>query len=258
MARRSLLLSGFVPALVAALVLCAAALAALWHDGIRQDVERLRGERFRFSLLQVKSALEAGLRLGNAVNEMGGTPALIARVRDHQPDILSVDVYDTQGAVVFSTDPGGLGLAIPAEWTSACLQARGTAPWSGRDVDGGVLCVGLVNPFGQPAGGVLLRHRGADRADEGLTLSADWAAVLGAVAAGSLLVMALAAWLLRPLERAAQSLHAHIEARGGAAPDTVLVEPALLEQALRALRQQEAALAVADAEADRLDQQEGL
>lgn len=256
MARRILLLSGFVPALLMSVALMALGSVWIWQGGVRDEVERLRSERFRFSLLHLKATLEAGLRLGNAVNDLGGTPDLIAQVRDHQPDILSVDVYGPQGEVVYSTDTGGLGASLPAEWAESCLAGAAQEPWAGQDVDGGVQCVGLLNAFGQPAGGVLLRHRWSVRATQGLTVPTEWPWML---AGGVLLMLLMAVWAARqmqPLELAARQLRQRLETGEGGPVNGDLAAPERIDAALQALQAQEQSLEQTDAEADRLDRQE--
>lgn len=254
--RRLSLLAGFLPALALLVAVVSAGSVWIWQSGIRDQVESLRGERFRFSLLHVKSALEAGLRLGNTVTDLGGTEALIGQVRDHQPDILSIDVYDAQGDVVFSTDPSGLGLKLPPAWAQACLRPDDKTPWSGQDADGGVQCVGLVNAFGQAAGGVLLRHRWSLRTAEGLALPNDWPALAAAVAALVVAAAWAAAALVQPLERLAARLRGQLEHKDPLTPAEAQAGFGPAPAALQALSEQEQWLAQTDAEADRLDRQE--
>lgn len=252
-------LTGFLPALLLVVGLVSTGSVWVWQTGIRDQVEELRSERFRFSLLHLKSALESGLRLGNTVADLATTDALIAQVRDHQPDILSIDVFDAQGDVVFSTDPGGLGLKLPTAWVPTCLRSDDKAFWRGQDADGGVQCVGLVNAFGQAAGGVLLRHRWSARASDGLALPTDWPWLTVTVLALTVLSAWLATVVVAPLDAAATRLHNHLT--GGTLPATGAEEAEALglgpaTAALQAMHTQSRWLAEADAEADQLDRQE--
>jgi hypothetical protein len=255
--RRLSMLWGFWPALVLLVAVVSAGSVWIWQSGIRDQVEDLRSERFRFSLLHVKSVLEAGLRLGNTTADLPGAEGLIQAVRDRQPDILSIDIYDAQGDVLFSTDPGGLGLKLPAAWSQACLRTDGGNPWTDQDADGGVQCVGLVNAFGQAAGGVLLRHRWSAGAAQGLTLPTDWPLLAAAVAALVLVTGVAGAALVRPLEAQARQLRSLVESDGAtqAAPD-VTNEWGPASAALQALATQDRWLSDTDAEADQLDRQE--
>ena len=256
--RRLVLMSGFLGGLVVVILVVAGGSLWVWQDAINDRVEALRSERFRFSLMDLKATLEAGLRLGNNTADLAGTDALVAQVRDRQPDILSIDVYDSQGDVLFSTDPSGRGLKLPPAWRQPCLNPD-TTGCVGLDADGGVQCVGLVNAFGQAAGGVLLRHRYAARTTAGLSLPADWPRLAAMVMA----LMVAAAWaaarVIRPLHREAQALGAQLDNLAtavplAAAPDAHTLGPAAA--ALQALQAHDRWLLETDAEADRLDAQE--
>ncbi len=256
--RRLVLMSSFLVGLLVVVLVVAGGSLWLWQDAINDRVEALRNERFRFSLMDLKATLEAGLRLGNNTADLAGTDALVAQVRDRQPDILSIDVYDAQGDVLFSTDPSGRGLKLPPTWQPPCLNPD-TTGWAGLDADGGVQCVGLVNAFGQAAGGVLLRHRHAARTTAGLALPTDWPWLAAMVMA----LMAATAWaaarVVRPLHRQAHALRTQLENLAtspptAAAPDASALGPAAA--ALAALQAHDRWLLETDAEADRLDAQE--
>lgn len=261
MRRQLALISGFLVGLVGVVLVVAAGALWMWQDGISDRVEALRSERFRFSLMDMKATLEAGLRLGNTTADLAGTRALLAQVRDRQPDILSIDVYDAQGDVLFSTDPSGRGLKLPPAWRPPCLNPEPTG-WTGIDADGGVQCVGLVNAFGQPAGGVLLRHRHAARTSAGLSLPPDWPQL----AALAMALIAVTAWAAAraagPLHRQAQALRTQLDnlahtpalAQAADSADADTLGPSVA--ALAALQAHDRWLQETDAEADRLDAQE--
>jgi hypothetical protein len=120
-----------------------------------------------------------------------------------------------------------------------------------------VQCVGLVNAFGQAAGGVLLRHRGSNRFSDDLSLAGGWPS--WTVAALVLLVLAgaLAISQVSRLDALASDLHERLET--GSTSQAPLGEtegfgPAT--SALTAMADQSQWLVAADAEADQIDQQE--
>lgn len=262
MRHRLALVTALLPWLLTVALLVALGATWIWQNGAREQVDMLRGERFRFSLNHIKSALESGLHLGNATAGLPGAEALITQVRGRQPDILSIDVFDAQGDVVFSTDPGGMGLKLPAHWAAPCLSVN-APPWSATDADGGVQCVGLVNAFGQAAGGVLMRHRMATPMAANVALPDDWP-TLAAWAGALVLVLGLvSAWAALPIERQARRLRHQLEAPEGhtAVAGHTTENPHGLSfgpepQALAALAQHAAWLSAADAQADLLDNQE--
>lgn len=260
--------SGFLVGLLVVVWVVVAGSLWLWQGAIDQRVDALRNERFRFSLMDMKATLEAGLRLGNATADLTETATLVTLVRDRQPDILSIDVYDAQGDVLFSTDPSGRGLKLPPAWQQPCLNPD-EAGWSGPDAQGGVQCVGLVNAFGQPAGGVLLRHRHAAQTTASLALPTDWPVLAAMVMA----LMAAACWaaalVTRPLHQQAHHLRTQLDklttppkaaatptGTQPTAPDAVTDALGPATAALHALQAHDRWLLQTDAEADQIDAQE--
>ncbi len=235
-------------------ILCLALLAALaaagagWLRYLEERGAQLRESRFQFSLNSVKSTLESGLQLGLALPDLPNAQAPIEDVRVQEPGILSIDVFDTQGRILFTTDRNGIGAHLPAAWRAPCLAPG--AGWRARDDDGYLRCIALQNGYEQVAGGVLLRYTLASRAGTFGALSERWpaalllTAVLAALGAG-------AGWLsLRPLERRLNGLAGDIAAQRPVA-DGWLAGP--LPAALAALQRREEQLRTAEREADRID-----
>ena len=258
--RHMSLMAGFMVALT--LVVAGVAFGSLWiwQNSIREQVEALRSERFRFSLMEVRAGLEAGLRLGNTTVDLTGTEDIIAQVRNRQPDILSIDVFDAQTDVLFSTDQGAKGRKLPPAWAVPC-QRPDAASWRGRDLDGGVQCVSLVNAFGEPAGGILLRHRLSERTVAGLSLPANWPALAAWVAALMFAATWAAVWMVDPLQKRARALREALHSGQTTLPSSVAETcetfgPAAA--AVGAMQAHEVWLQETDAEADRLDRQEAV
>lgn len=253
--RTTSLARSFAWVLVAVLAAAAIASVAAWRIALDERFDSLRESRFRFGLATVRAALESGLRLGFAPDDLPGAQALIDQTQARQPDILSIEVFDPRGRILFSTDLGGFGATVPAAWRDGCLQ-RVDAPMSADDEDGRVQCVAIVNAYEQVAGGVMLRYRpwaderaGRSRGDAQLRMLL----ALAALAA----VGAALGWLLaRPHERRLRSV---VAAVGGGAPapagtDLSIAGP--VPAGLAALERMETELDRLDAEADEIDRME--
>ncbi len=243
----------------AGVLLCATLLVGLstlmvWQAHFQQQQEGLRDGRFRFSLTQVKASLESGLRLGFATADLPGAQQLIDQMRARQTDIVSIDVFDERGEILFSTDPAGLGSSVPLEWRQPCINPLGDL-WQGQTQDSDMQCVALINSFEQASGGVLLRYRRLARLAPAVSLPQDWPYLLLGV--GALVGLALG-WGRRPIGQAeaqAKALHDAV-VNGGPVPHhtDLLWGPA--QTGLATLAQWEQVLSQTDAEADRLDAQE--
>jgi len=253
--RTASLTRAFAWALVAVLAVAAIASVAAWRVAVDERFDSLRESRFRFGLVTVRAALESGLRLGFAPDDLPGAQALIEQTQARQPDILSIEVFDPQGRILFSTDLGGFGATVPAVWRDGCLQ-RADAPLRADDEDGRVQCAALVNAYEQIAGGVLLRYRPWASERAGRSWSDAWLQLMLALVAIAALGTTLGWLLARPHERRLRTVAA---ALGGAAGARAPVDPSLVgavPAALEALERMEHELDRLEAEADTIDRME--
>lgn len=239
----------FALTLLLALGLTLAAAVISWTTAIEQRNAMLRESRFQFSLNSARSALESGLRLGLLLSDLPGAKELIDQNRMQERVILSIDVFDDKGQIVFTTDSTGVSANIPLAWLDNCLNKQ-RRNWSGQDDEGRLLCGPLVNGYEELVGGVLLRYRLNNRASIVGMLERYPLAGLG-----MLLILAacggMAGWLvLRPIEN---HLNQQASAIAGLGPpgDNDLSGP--LACALATLEQIENRIGAIDREADRLD-----
>jgi hypothetical protein len=247
--RRALTLNYyFVLAVSVGLVLTLTASLLSWTSALEERGALLRESRFEFSLSNVKSAIELGLRLGLLLPDLPGTQELIERNRMLERGILSIDIFDLSGRIVFTTDNAGVSANIPPAWLAPCLSSREN--WHSQDEESNVLCAPVINGYDRVDGGVILRYRLPDRASTFGALGNYWAPALAA-----LLMLtglgSLAGWLaLRRTERRLNRQTAALQGVGAASNDT-LVGP--LATGIAALTSLENELTAIDREADRLD-----
>jgi hypothetical protein len=244
------LVAPFVAVLIGALALLLAGFWILSQARLNSERIELRDSRFRFSLGVVRVGLEGGLRLGFTPSEIPLAPALLEQARSREKDILSVDVFDPSGRILFTTDQGGLGAKVPATWRDQCLATPPSEVWTAKDDDDRLQCAVVLDALDVKAAGVLLRYRlerydwffGASPRDIGwfVIALATFTALGG-----------LSGWLLvRPLERrilkAADAVIGEV-----VAGDDAVVGP--VGTAMRAVVDFEAAVSTVEAEADSLD-----
>jgi len=236
--------------LLLTLTLTLTAAVFAWLSALEQRGTILRESRFEFSLNNVKSSLELGLELGLPLHDLPGAQELIERNRMQEPVILSIDIFDANGHIVFTTETAGVGANLPQAWMAPCLS-RERSNWSSQDDAGNVLCGSVMNGYDQVAGGVVLRYRLPNRASAFGVLGRYWAPALSA-----LLVLAglgsLAGWLvLRHTERLLDRQTEAITGHGAALDVDTLAGP--LAAGLTTLERLEHELAATDRETDRLD-----
>lgn len=214
----------------------------------------VRDARFEFLVQTIRSRIEANVNLGLMLSGLGATQDLLERSRVQDADILSVDVFDDQGNMLFSSDRGGLGDRVPADWLAGCTAAQPAAP-ALPDAGERLVCAPLLNNYDRVAGAVALRYRVESRL-------ADAAGAQGPLARAAALTAAVAAvlvlgivLLLLPLHRGLVRLRDAVAARDSDCAQAAGVPglDAAVAGGMRRLDGMQAVLDDAEREAERID-----
>jgi hypothetical protein len=113
--------------------------------------------RYSFVTFTIKKKVEDSLNLGLALRQLRQVQEVIDREKVRDPQIVTLEVYDSRGEVLFDTDRGAIGGKV----AEALVEAiRGGGNQSFGDVDDDMLIVGLplVNNLGKVEGGITLRY----------------------------------------------------------------------------------------------------
>lgn len=184
----------FLPLLLAALIGCAVLLSS------QIDATRLtlREHRYASVAMSLASAFEVSLDLGVPLEAQRNLLDDMRFEIERDPTIVSIDVFDPSGRLVFTTDRGGVGDRVPAAWV-AQLADGGQRGWTVADGSGRVTGASIINNFNKVAGAVGLRH---DPGVGGSLMSSQViAGALAAAAALSLLtLLLLLRGIVRPLD----------------------------------------------------------
>ena len=101
----------------------------------------------------IESAIDLGLRL----SEMRTAEQVIARAKRDDPGIVSIQIFDDKGQILYSTETGMAGTNVPPYVFQAPKESDGRAWRLDRDnyfVNG----VSLLNSFDQMIGGIVLTY----------------------------------------------------------------------------------------------------
>ena len=253
--KQMLSISRYFSALLLTTLLTVAFLGWLiWQTGFSNQLQELRESRFQFSLDTVRTALESGLRLGLSPADLPGAQTLIDQARAREPGILSIDVFDPRGRILFTTDQDGVGVSVPVAWRNACLDIKAGAIWNSVEDNDNLQCAVLVNGYEQASGGVLLRYRSVPaRLDMSGAGSEPWLALLGTLAL-LLGIGSVLGWLMvRPMEQRFEAQTRALEGVGQAQDDPLIGPVANATQRMSQIRGE---LSDIEAEVDRIDQME--
>ena len=157
----------------------------------------LRHGRFDLIARDVDRVVEQNLLLGMTVDEMTALPPLLARRQLADAGIVSIDVADETGRIVYSSDTASVNREMPLSWRAAIrqqqiLQANKSANriWRVKDDAQNVAGAIVDNSFGVTKGYVAVRYTGTEGVSARTTLRETMLPVVLVVFAVSAVVQA--------------------------------------------------------------------
>ncbi len=200
-----------VAAAVLAIVVVVAAGAYLAGQRVTAEIERARVSHL---LGNLRSTTEANLSIGLALDQVSSLQARIEREKAGDPSILAIDIFNTAGRSIYSTDRGAVGEAVPDSWSKSPVTEE---IWSQSARGETVFGTRFDNDLG-PAGGISVSVSDSARAGRNERLLTDLilraaATALAGIAAAVLLAWVFAVVMTRPFRNVAAIL------RGADAPD---------------------------------------
>jgi len=113
--------------------------------------------RYSFVVFTIKKRVEDSLNLGLPLHQIRQAQEILEREKLRDPQILSIEVYDSQGEVLFDTDRGAIGSMVPAPQVDA-LHGGTAVAFGASDEDALIVGLPLSNTLGKVEGGVVLRY----------------------------------------------------------------------------------------------------
>jgi len=123
----------------------------------RSIAERILQERLVLSGQLVENNIQASLALGMSFSDIGTLPGALERERGTDSMILSIDVFDDEGKLLYSTDRLRLTRPVPARWLDAARRSGGS-DWFVRDGTDSAAANNVKNSFGLTIGHVVVRY----------------------------------------------------------------------------------------------------
>ncbi len=115
--------------------------------------------RFEFVANDLRARIETQMDLGLALVNLENINDELDSLLLNDEQILSIEIFDESGTVIFSTDPSFIGDLIAENWIFAWQVNRNkSASWSMLENDAGVVGVGLQNNLNQNVGAIALRY----------------------------------------------------------------------------------------------------
>ena len=138
--------------------------------------------RFEFVLNDLRQRIETQMDLGLALPVLQGVPEELEEYLQADEQLLSIEVFDDTGIVLFSTDPSFVGDLVAEEWMLAWRpgrDGRGQEVWSDLQRDARVVGATIHDNLGRDAGSIALRYS-RDFFDDNVTAQASRLLIIGA------------------------------------------------------------------------------
>ena len=148
--------------IVVALVVCGFAVGMsglLNYFKYRSTANRLVAERLVVTGKAVENSIQSALGLGLQFADITTLPAILDRERATDELIAGIDVFDTEGKMLYSTDRVRAARPTPALWLAAARKADGEN-WTVDHEPEAAAGITLKNNFGLTIGYLALRYSG--------------------------------------------------------------------------------------------------
>ncbi len=109
--------------------------------------------RFFVIARDLQNTAEYGLSLGLSLPELRNLQEVINGILDGHKDIVSIAIFDDHGQVIFHTDPGEKGRAVPSKWIGS-LDKEAISEFT--DDDKSAILLPLANAFNIRTGALAL------------------------------------------------------------------------------------------------------
>lgn len=188
------------------------------HYKYRKFLSDLLRDRHALVLQDLAHTIESSLSLGLAVAALPGVTATLQNTVARHPDILSIEMFDEEGTVLYSSDESLRGDLVSMEWAGA-WNVSDEAVWDRVERDAHVVGVRVRdNNLGRAVGSLALRYSRAGFDNDVRAMSLRVAGLCAAVLLGFAVVgTVLAVVFTRTLRRRLQSMRAAIEETADAA-----------------------------------------
>ena len=145
-------------ALAAILAAGVAITATLSQHMFERTLADFLASRFEFELNDIRQRVQTQMDLGIALAELQGVSEELEEYRRADEKILSIEIFDETGIVLFSTDPSFVGDLVTEEWVTSWRASRGGQVWSDLQRDARVVGVPLRDNLGRDVGSLALRY----------------------------------------------------------------------------------------------------
>ncbi len=123
----------------------------------RSTANRIVTERLVVTGRAVETSVQSALELGIQFADISTLPAILDRERTTDDLILGIDIFDSAGKMLYSTDSLRSARPVPRDWLAAANKAHGE-DWQVQDDVESAAGTSLKTPYGATLGYIALRY----------------------------------------------------------------------------------------------------
>lgn len=123
----------------------------------RATVDRIVKARLAVIGLSIENSIQASLALGLSFSDLGMLQSLIDRETATHELIHGIDIFDTDGKPLYSTDRMRAGRSVSQAWLNAARRSSG-ANWFVQEGNESAVGIAIKNNFGLTVGHLALRY----------------------------------------------------------------------------------------------------
>lgn len=123
----------------------------------RSTASRLIEQRLTFTGKTIENSIQSSLSLGLQFGDLTTLPAMLQREQATDDLIVGIDIFDTEGQPLYSTDRLRATRAVPESWVGAARRA-GKGEWVVHASEESAVGIALQNNFGLTIGYLALRY----------------------------------------------------------------------------------------------------
>lgn len=189
------------------------------HYEYRNYLAGLLRDRHALVLQDVGHNIEASLSLGLALDALPGVDADLQDSIQQHPQVLSIEMFDERGIVLYSTDESLRGDLVSEGWVAK--WNAGEPVWSGLEPDAHVVGLRVENSLGHAVGSLALRFSRTEFDENVRDMALRIAGLCAAIVVGFVLLGAvLSVFVTRPLRQRLQAMQAPIDPEIEIQPET--------------------------------------
>ncbi len=192
-------------AMAVILAIGVATTGALSIHKFERTLADLLNSRFQFVVSDIRDRIETRMDIGLALQDLEGVSGELEEYARQGPEVLSMEVFDASGTVLFSSDATLVGDLVSEDMVNTWRENYDKESWSGLQSDAGVVGVPIRNNLSQNVGSLVLRYS-RQFLDQSIEEQTRRLAVRGIMILAAMAIISLVGSILM-LRRSTRDLH---------------------------------------------------